>query len=150
MVAKHIINMDELKARLNQAINEAILEKLNELIESFQINNNTTKIFFSKDMSLNIPAIKAEYVSKFIATKALHICGITFSQTGYNKTDCISLLVNDNLIIDKIYSKELGQYKDFSNAVKVEEDEEVKVIFHNDSGHSKIFFCEIDYIHEEE
>ncbi|OON99135.1 MAG: hypothetical protein ATN35_02170 [Epulopiscium sp. Nele67-Bin004] len=136
--SKYIVNIDELIDALKQLTNFEELQNLLSLLQD-SIGRGD---FFSHNMSNNIPALAGSYEQVFHSREPVSLRAITFACTGYNKQDCVSMIVDGKTHIDRIHTKELGQYKDFFNAIT---GNEVKVIYHNVSGHSKMFWCDIDY-----
>ena len=147
-VAKYIINFDELVKSLPGLDTSGLEDFLNEILDLLRqlLKSEQNQSFRSVDMSKHIPAI----VNTFIISKSfeqdIYLTGITFSQTAWKVEDTISLELNGSLIIDHIHTKELGQQKYFNAFIPVKAGDEIRILYHNASGNSKMFFCDLDYI----
>lgn len=154
--AKYIINLDEVakgfqdlavKANLNtDDLEEFLKGKLDEIIDLLKQLLQPNQTFRSIDLSKHIPAIVNTFVIARTFEQDVYITGITFSQTAWKVEDTISLEINGNLIIDSIHTKELGQQKFFNAFIPIKAGEELRVLYNNGSGNSKMFFCDLDYI----
>lgn len=160
-VPKYIINLEEfaklwdnldIRPGFSQEELEAIGDKLKEgLAEITDLLQQLLKPpdrrqFRSVDMSKHIPAIVNVFEIRKSFDKEIYLTGITFSQTGWNEEDTITLEIGGALIIDHIHTKELGQQKMFRTFLPVKEGEGVRILYDNVSGHSKMFFCDVDYV----
>lgn len=160
-VPKYIINLEDfaklwsdldIRPGFDQAELEQLGDKLQEGLAEVAdllrqlLEPKDERQFRSMDMSRHIPAIVNVYVMERKFLQQAYLTGITFSQTGWNAEDTISLEIGGVLIIDHIHTKELGQQKMFRTFLPVNENEEVRILYDNVSGHSKMFFCEIDFV----
>lgn len=102
--------------------------------------------FRSIDMSKHIPAIVNVFEIKRTFETDVYLTGITFSQTGWNVEDTVSMEIGGVLVIDHLHTKELGQQKLFRTFLPVRAGEEVRILYDNGDGHSKMFFCDLDYV----
>lgn len=134
----NILNLDGLSDEIRSSLEE-ILDLLNKLMV---VGSTNFKVI---DMSKHIPAI----VNNFIIQKNIehdgYITCICFSQTGWKSEDQITFAVNNKIIIDRIYTKELGQHKAFPVGIAVEAGDVLTIKYHNHSGNSKMFYCDINY-----
>lgn len=153
---KYILNLDEfskLYEALSIDLKETDLGTLEKLLkDNLEAILELLKIIAGKkgygcmDMSRHIPAIVNKFVTAKKFDRDILITGLTFSQSAWKEEDTLSLKAGDSLIIDEMHTKELGQEKRFYMAFPVEAGEEIKVIYNNKSGNSKMFFCDLDYI----
>lgn len=157
-MAKYVLNTDEMAAALkaldgteidltyndeSTGIIDEYLPLILELLQKLakQPNNQCTV-----DFSKHIPAIVGEYTISKVFERDSHLTCMTFSQTGWKVEDTISLYVGDKCVIDNIHTKELGQVKSFAATYNVLPGEEVKIVYNNSSGNSKMFHCDINYL----
>lgn len=131
-----------------KAIEEVIGSRLEEIVDLLRqlLEPKDERCFRSIDLSLHIPAIVNVFVREAVFEQDVYLTGLTFSQTGWNHEDTISLMVGGTRVIDAIHTKELGQQKYFRTFVPVKAGELVRVLVDNASGHSKMFFCDLDYV----
>ena len=160
-IPKYIINLEDfaklwsdlnIKPGFDQAeleqLGDKLQEGLAEIADLLQqlLEPKDERQFRSVDMSRHIPAIVNIYVIKRKFLEQAYLTGITFSQTGWNVEDTVSLEIGGVLIMDHIHTKELGQQKMFRTFLPVKAGEEVRILYDNVSGHSKMFFCDLDYV----
>lgn len=157
-IAKYIVNIDEFAQSFQdivmtpelstESLEQLFREKLDEIIALLKqlIQPNQNQTFKSVDMSKHIPAIVNTFIISKNFEQDVYLTGITFSQTAWKPEDTLSLELNGNLIIDQIHTKELGQQKFFNAFIPVKAGEEVRILYHNTSGNSKMLFCDLDYI----
>lgn len=145
-VAKYIINFDELVKSLAGLGTGNLEDFLNEILDLLRQLLKSNHTFRSVDMSKHIPAIVNTFVISKSFEQDIYLTGITFSQTAWKVEDTISLELNGNLIINHIHTKELGQQKYFNAFIPVKAGDEIRILYHNASGNSKMFFCDLDYI----
>lgn len=131
-----------------KAIEEILGSRLEEIVDLLRqlLQPPDERQFRSIDLSQHIPAIVNVFVAEKVFDDDVYLTGITFSQTGWNHEDTVSLEVGGTLIIDAIHSKELGQQKYFRTFVPVKAGEVVRLLVDNASGHSKMVFCDLDYV----
>jgi len=115
---------------------EQIIELLNELMQKTYIQK-------SKSLTFDIPAIQSDYEKTIVFDNSCRLTGICFSQTGWKDSDCFSLYLDNELIFDKIYTKEMGQYKHFNGHNRCSE---LKIVYHSNSGNSKLVWFDVDYL----
>lgn len=133
-------DLDEIKKLLEDYF-EQIIDLLKQLIKPY----NCVKTI---DFSMHIPAIVKDFYKTVTLEDDAYITGITFSQTAWKCEDTITMTVGDKVIIDHIHTKELGQSKTFKAFIKVPAGTEVNIIHNNDSGNSKMFFCDLTYAYK--
>lgn len=155
MIGKIVLNWDELVGVVENPppadLFTEIDEKIKQLLEAIAFNNRLMEdsVVFSADLSIDIPAIPDVYKNTFSYTESeldCYLTGLTVACTGYNIEDYVDFYVNGTRIIHAMTLKELGQYKDFKNYIYVKKDDIIVIEYHNLSGHSKMFFCDLDYI----
>lgn len=158
--AKYILNFDEWELGLEnialQIEGAEGIEEIKELLEDYfeQIIDLLKQLIKpyncikTIDFSMHIPAIVKDFYKTVILENDAYITGITFSQTAWKCEDTITMTVGDKVIIDHIHTKELGQSKTFKAFIKVPAGTEVNIIHNNDSGNSKMFFCDLTYAYK--
>lgn len=160
-VPKYVINLDEF-AKLWQdltlqpdfsnekldAIAALLKDKLAEIADLLRqlLPSMGQWQFHSVDMSKHIPAIVNLFEVVRTFETDVYLTGITFAQTAWNVEDTISLEISGVLVIDRLHTKEIGQQKLFTTFVPVKAGEKVRLLYDNKEGHSKMFFCDLDYI----
>ena len=128
---------DFLKANL-----DAIIELLNQILELLK-NRGTQRVH---SISNHIPAVVGVY--KFTTTfdYDIFLTGITYSQSGWKYQDSWDLMVGENLLFDEVCTKELGEQKQFNVFYFVPAGTPIDILFHNDSGNSRLAWFDIEYI----
>ena len=128
---------DFLKANL-----DAIIELLNQILELLK-NRGTQRVH---SISNHIPAVVGVY--KFTTTfdYDIFLTGITYSQSGWKYQDSWDLMVGENLLFDEVCTKELGEQKQFNVFYFVPAGTPIDILFHNDSGNSRLIWFDIEYL----
>ena len=160
-VPKYIINLEDfakLWSNLDiqpgftndelQAIADKLQDGLAEIADLLRqlLQSADERQFRSVDMSKHIPAIVNVFEITRTFESDVYLTGITFSQTAWNVEDTISLEIGGVLVIDHLHTKELGQQKLFRTFLPVHSGEEVRLLYDNRDGHSKMFYCDLDYV----
>lgn len=155
---KYIINLKKMAKALSEieispGLTEVDLSKLEKLLE-----DNLTAIIEllkqlrgdrnvrHKDMSIHMPALPLQFEEIITLSTDALITGLNFSQSAWKVQDKVSFLAGDNVIIDAIHTKELGEEKAFPVGVFAPAGTELKIHYDNISGNSKMFFCDVNYI----
>lgn len=94
----------------------------------------------------DIPAFQQdfEFVINLPQNNNYELQSLVFSSTGYKDGDCYSLVKNNQYILNRVYTKELGQVINIRPICKIEPNDTLKYIWHNDTGTSKVIW--IDFI----
>lgn len=159
MASSYVVNLDEIEVIIEGVkVQVKGIDELEEMLKDHFDNLMDLLLKFLKpyncskviDMSKHIPAIKNDFKISTQFEQEVYISGVTFSQTGWKCEDEITFKVNDTVIIDKIHTKELGQNKSFAALVKVNAGDVVSVIYHNNSGNSKMFYCDLNFLYRKE
>lgn len=157
----YILNWEELLAilgdKLEIDINDIDLGDLeNYLGEQFEIIIDLLKQILDllKDkgvqriysISNHIPAVVAPF--KFTATfeEDVLITGITYSQSAWKYQDSWDLEVDGNILFEKVGTKEVGESKQNNIFYYVPAGKPINIIFHNDSGNSRLVWFDIEYV----
>ena len=82
----------------------------------------------------------------------IEITGLTFAQEdvrnmGYD--DYINIFINEELIVETVYLKEMQEEKTFRKMMEVKEGDIITIEYINDTGISKEFKIDIEYINKE-
>lgn len=112
------------------------LQKIDELKGDFHVDGEFK----------NIPAIETDYELVFNYSSNIYLTGVVFSLSAWKEEDRWSLKVGDKTIFDKITTKEVGDKKFFNIPYYVDGNEQIKVIFHNNSGNSRQVWSDLEYI----
>lgn len=152
----YIINFDELNDMIGDKINinavgktdnlENLLnnyfEQLKDLLKQF-LNLK----FVQKAVGVHsyIPALNFDYEITHTFDRNVILTGITYSQTGWKVIDCWDLYIDDKLLFDSIFTKELGEHKVFNSLYPVKANSKIKIVYHNNSGNSKQVWYDINY-----
>jgi hypothetical protein len=157
----YIINWEELLAilgdKLQIDINDIDLGDLeNYLGEQFGIIIDLLKQILDllKDkgvqrihsISNHIPAVVAPF--KFTTTfkEDVLITGITYSQSAWKYQDSWDLEVDGNVLFEEVGTKEIGESKVMNVFYYVPAGKPINIIFHNDSGNSRLVWFDVEYI----
>lgn len=157
-LVRYIVNLEEIFDELKEKINidsgdidttnlERNLEKrLKEIMDLMNRIIRSGKIAKSKSLNKNIPALINDFVISHTFETDIYLCGLTFSQSAWKIEDSFSLEVGGVLLFDRISTKEVAQYKHLNAFYPVPKNTEVKIIYHNASGNSKIVWFDFDYL----
>lgn len=158
---KYIVNLDEIldilkdKVKVNPGevdtsnLEEFIQSKLNEILDLLKKILGTPKSPRSLSLTKNVPAIVNDFVLSKTFDKHIFLCGVAFSQSAWKVEDSFSLEVAGVLLFDHISTKEIGQYKHLNAFFPVPPGTEIKLIYHNESGNSKMVWFDLDYLEGE-
>lgn len=161
-IAKYIINIEEFAKEFTDIsltpdmglgdLEDLLESKLEEILDILkQILEQTLKrqlTFKSISMSKHIPAIVNDFIIERTFEKDIYLTGITFSQSAWKAEDRVSLEIEGHVVVDGIFTKELGQQKYFSAFLYVPAGIPVRMFYHNNSGNSKMFWCDLDYLND--
>lgn len=155
---KYIVNlyeiMDALKDKMNLTggdvdtadLEKYIQDKLKEIIDLLNKLIGVNRVPKSLSLNKNIPAIINDFVLNKTFDHDIYLCGLTFSQSAWKAEDSFSLEVAGVLLFDRISTKEVAQYKHLNAFYPVPAGTDVKIIYHNESGNSKMAWFDIDYL----
>lgn len=155
---KYIVNLDECNIDLNDA--EIVVEfpddlknmldgYMKQIVEMLEhLLGKKSNGYVQKVIGLHeyIPALNFDFKTIHTFEEDVILTGVTYSQTGWKVCDTWDLYVNDKLLFENVYTKELGEYKHFNAFCMVKAGEEVKFIHHNISGNSKQIWWDIHYL----
>lgn len=68
---------------------------------------------------------------------------IAFSSTGYKDGDNFSIICNNEYIVHRIYTKELGQEIPIRPVRRIDSGDNLRIVFHNDTGTSKVVWFDL-------
>lgn len=155
---KYILNLEEMAdalqdMKISVGMTEADLteliqllnEKLSAIIELLRLLSGDRNLRH-RDMSIHMPALPLTFQQELVLQTDALLTGITFSQSGWKTQDRISFLAGDNVIMDGIHTKELGENKVFPVGIFAPEGTKLKLQYDNISGTSKMFFCDVNFI----
>lgn len=154
---KYIVNLDEFAATIKNNLDVDInldtsyienltKDKLDQIIRLLIELLNSKGYYFVKGDKKPIPAIVNDFVIPVEFEDDVYLTDFVFAQSGWKSDDLISVEVAGHMIIEKIPTKELAQKKSFEYFFPLPKNEEVKIIYHNISGNSKMFFFDFGYL----
>lgn len=97
-------------------------------------------------ISNHIPAVVVPF--KFTTTfkEDVLITGITYSQSAWKYQDSWDLEVDGNVLFEQVGTKEIGESKAMNVFYYVPAGKPINIIFHNDSGNSRLVWFDVEYI----
>ncbi len=111
------------------------------------------KYIYHQGERFDIPALiqDFEFTISLPANNKYELLSIAFASTGYKDGDSFSLRLNDKVILNKIYTKELGQAKQIQPVRKIDSSQDtLTFIYHNTTGTSKVIWVDFDLTSQKE
>lgn len=111
------------------------------------------KYIYQQGERFDVPALiqDIEFEIQLPSNNKYELLSIAFASTGYKDGDSFSLMLNNKVILNKIYTKELGQAKQIQPVRKIDSSVDVlKFIYHNDTGTSKVIWVDYDLTSQKE
>ena len=112
---------------------------------------------YNKTIQYEMPALEGTYEVLFdlstmpiVAGKEVELASYSFACSGYGDGDFLNVYINDTIIEDTWYTREIPEESSIGNGVAVYSipiDSEIKVQFHNDSATSKILWFKIKLLY---
>jgi hypothetical protein len=99
---------------------------------------------FVKGFRLEMPAVPGLYPLEYTAPQEMELLSIEVGCTGYSDIDHWSFYINDQVICDTIYCKEVAQVKTLG-AVKLAAGDRLRFEFNNNSGTSKVAWLDLNF-----
>jgi len=102
---------------------------------------------FPLGLRYDIPALiqDCEFVINLPPNNKYELQGFVFSATGYKDKDSYSLYRNDDILLNKIYTKELAQRIPIRPVRKIDpENDSLTFVYHNTTGTSKVIWIDLD------
>jgi len=130
--ASYVINMPNF---------EELFEKL-----SGQNSNNISGLQKLESKRLPIPAVVGDYKIKWTFDEDIYITNVKYSQSGWRYEDYWDLKINDTLIFENVYTKEIAEDEIFRCFCFVPANTEITLILHNVSGNSRDIWADLLYI----
>lgn len=133
----YIINFDELKDLLNEALSNTVVKDISDLYGVQKV----------KGFYQSVPAIVSEYkVADFTPEEAIIITGISYSQSAWKPNDYWELWIGQDRLFENVYTKEIGEQKHWEVVNPVKVGEPISVILNNQSGNSRHVWVDIEYV----
>ena len=127
-----------------QEIYELLKGKLDNIEVSTPQYKGVSKVWGTKQ---GVPAIQGKFkIAEWVVPNDISLSEITFSQSSWKSEDFWDLWIDDNKIIDRVYTKELGDKKSFNITVPIHGGQTIKAVLHNNSGNSRDVWIDIDYV----
>jgi hypothetical protein len=76
----------------------------------------------------------------------LELLEVTVMQSGFDDMDYWSLYMDNSVILDTIYTKELGQIKTLKGVKRVDFGQSLELRYNNVSGTSKVIWVDLDFM----
>jgi len=102
---------------------------------------------FNLGLRYDIPALIQDcaFVVNLPPNNKYELQGVVFSSTGYKDGDSFSIYRNNDILLNRIYTKELGQRFPIRPVRKIDPaNDAVTFIFHNNTGTSKVIWVDLD------
>lgn len=121
---------------------ETIIDILKQILELLK-DKGVQKIH---SISNHIPAVVAPYKFPTTFDKDVLLTGVTYSQSAWKYQDSWDLEVGGKLLFEEVGTKEIGESKAMNVFYYVPAGKPINIIFHNDSGNSRLVWFDIEYI----
>ena len=136
-LASYIVNWDEIEISLKEALEGKTIRSLRDIKGNQRIKGYTE----------SIPALEGVFkIVEMVKEDAIIITGVTFSQSAWKGEDYWSLWVDDDMLFDSIYTKEIGDQKHWELIHVIKPNQTIKLLLHNVSGNSRNVWCDIEYV----
>lgn len=99
---------------------------------------------YVKGFRLEMPAVPGVYSVEFTVPQEMELLSIEVGCTGYSDLDHWSFYINDRVICDTIYCKEVAQVKTLG-AIRLAAGDRLRLEFSNDSGTSKVAWLDLNF-----
>lgn len=76
----------------------------------------------------------------------LELLEVTVMQSGFDDRDNWSLYIDNSVVLDTIYTKELGQIKTLKGVKKIINGQSIELKYDNVSGTSKVIWIDLDFM----
>jgi len=107
---------------------------------------------YTKGFRMVIPPIAGKYEATYQATSNLELIDVAIACSGYNGDDYWNLLVNDTLLFDSIYTKEIPQHINMGTTLftvyKVSPNDIIKLEFYNEGAEAKTVWFDLRFLIE--
>lgn len=105
---------------------------------------------FMKGFRIDIPAINAMYEEIYTLTQDMELIDIGLACSGYGDGDYWEVLINDEKIIETMYTKEIPEHINMGSTLytvyKCVSGTNIKIRFHNESNSSKIAWFNLRFL----
>ena len=133
----YIINLDELLLDLNDKLDGKTYRSLRDIKGKQRI----------KGFAESIPALEGTFrIAEMTWDKNIILTGATFSQSAWKGEDYWSFWVDDDMLFDEIYTKEIGDQKHWELIHVVKAGETAKFLIHNISGNSRNVWVDLEWV----
>ena len=135
------IDLGDLEDYLDQQLSR-IIDLLKQILDLLK-DRGVQRV---NSISYHIPAVLADYKLPTIFDEDVLITGITYSQSAWKYQDSWSLEIGEKVLFDEVGTKEIGESKAMNVFYFVPAGKPVNIIFHNNSGNSRLVWFDIEYI----
>ena len=133
----YIINLDELLLDLNDKLDGKTYRSLRDIKGKQRI----------KGFAESIPALEGNFrVATLKFDKDTILTGATFSQSAWKGEDYWSLWVDDDMLFNEIYTKEIGDQKHWELIHIIKAGQTIKFLIHNISGNSRNVWVDLEWV----
>lgn len=135
-VPNYLINLDEVKTAIENTIGNNSPQ------------DNSSGIQRSKGFLILSESYGVE-MATWRVPQDIELTGLTFTQEesrnmGYD--DYINIFIDDDVLLETVYLKEMQEVKEFRNTITVKEDSIIEVEYVNDTGIQKEFKIDLEYL----
>lgn len=134
--------LEDIKNRMPSASYKTLSKTINMLINKDAIYG-IQKI---EGKLLDVPPLIKQNTATFKFDQDVYLTGLHFNQTGWKNNDNFFLCINNTNIINKSYTKEIGEHKYFNKFYYVVAKTPVDFILDNKSGNSRQTLIDLEYI----
>ena len=135
------IDLSDLEEYLDQQLGR-IIDLLKQILDLLK-DRGVQRVH---SISYHIPAVLADYKLPTTFDEDVLITGITYSQSAWKYQDSWSLEIDGKVLFDEVGTKEIGESKSMNVFYFVPVGKSVNIIFHNNSGNSRLVWFDIEYI----
>ncbi len=97
-----------------------------------------------KGFRLEVPASPGMYPVRYVAEQDMELLSLEVGCTGYSDVDYWSFYINERIVCENIYCKEVAQTKNLG-AIKLTTGDELYFEFNNNSGTSKVVWLDLNF-----
>ena len=105
---------------------------------------------YTKGFKLDVPALDGVYTISYTATSNLELIDVAIACSGYNTDDYWNLSVNDTVLFETIYTKEIPQHVNMGTTLftvyQVNIGDIIKLDFYNIGAESKIVWSDFRFL----
>lgn len=133
----YVINWDELTTLLEKALEDVVVRSIKDV-------KGTQKVC---GFSQSIPALQNDFkIVEWTLDRNIVITGLTYSQSAWKGEDYWELWIDDDILFETVYTKELGEQKHWEVVHTISPGQTIKLVLHNISGNSRDVWIDFEYL----